>query len=243
VRQGADSDVDAVIERLLQLQDADTTADQLRYRRAHLPQAEAASSARATMAKWERAVGELRTRLEALTAEVERDEREAAEIDTRRTRLQSQLRTVIAPREAEALQHEIATLTAQREGLDDRELEALEAQALADDDLTGQLAGESAVREQLDAAEAELAEAQAAIDSELAGLEGRRAELRDGVEPALLSRYDRLRAQFGVAIARLNGSRCEGCHLDMSAAELDAVRRLPPDQLADCPNCGRMLAR
>jgi uncharacterized protein len=232
-----------MIERLLQLQDVDTATDQLRYRRAHLPEADTAGAARATMAKWELAVSELRKRLDALAAEVERDEREAAEIDTRRTRLQSQLRTVIAPREAEALQHEIATLTAQREGLDDRELEALEAQAAADDDLTGQLAGEPAVREQLDAAEAALADAREIVDGELVVLERRRTELRDGVDAALLARYDRLRAQFGVAIARLNGSRCEGCHLDMSAAELDAVKRVPPDELAECPNCGRMLAR
>ena len=232
-----------MIERLLQLQDTDTAADQLRYRRAHLPEAEAAAAARTAMATWEQAVQQLRARLDALGSEVERAEHDAADIDTRRNRLQSQLRTIIAPREAEALQHEIATLTAQREGLDDRELEALEAQAAADDDLSGRLSEEPAVREQLAVAEAALADAVAAVDTELAALEARRAELRGGVDEALLGRYDRLRAQFGVAIARLVGSRCEGCHLDMSAAELDAVKRSPPDEPADCPNCGRMLAR
>jgi predicted nucleic acid-binding Zn-ribbon protein len=128
-----------MIERLLQLQDADTAADQLRYRRAHLPEAEVAGAARTAMSTWEQAVQELRGRLDALGSEVERAEHDAADIDTRRNRLRSQLRTIIAPREAEALQHEIATLTAQRDGLDDRELEALEAQAAADDELTGQL--------------------------------------------------------------------------------------------------------
>jgi predicted nucleic acid-binding Zn-ribbon protein len=188
-------------------------------------------------------VQQLRARLDTLGSEVDRAERDAADIDTRRTRLQSQLRTIIAPREAEALQHEIATLTAQREGLDDRELEALEAQAAADDELTARLADEPAAREQLAAAETALAQALGEVDAELAELEARRAELRSGVEPELLGRYDRLRAQFGVAIARLTGSRCEGCHLDMSAAELDTVKRAPHDEPADCPNCGRMLAR
>jgi predicted nucleic acid-binding Zn-ribbon protein len=232
-----------MIERLLQLQDTDTAADQLRYRRAHLPEADVAGAARSAMSTWEQAVQELRGRLDALGSEVERAEHDAADIDTRRNRLRSQLRTIIAPREAEALQHEIATLTAQRDGLDDRELEALEAQAAADDELTGQLSEEPAVRGQLAAAEAALADAVEAVDAELTALEARRAELRGGVDPALLGRYDRLRAQVGVAIARLTGSRCEGCHLDMSAAELDAVKRSPPDEPAECPNCGRMLAR
>jgi uncharacterized protein len=232
-----------MIERLLELQAVDTATDQLRHRRGHLAEAEAAASARAAMGAWQQAVAELRSRLTELAAEVDRAEREAAQIDVKRARLEAQLRTVIAPREAEALQHEIATLTAQREGLDDRELEALEQQAAADDDLAAQLAGEPAMREQLETAEAMLASAERAIDAELAELEARRLALREGLDAALLARYDRLRAQSGVAIARLAGSRCEGCHLDMSAAELDAVKAVPPDTIADCPNCGRMLAR
>ena len=59
---------------------------------------------------------------------------------------------------------------------------------------------------------------------------------------ALLRRYDQLRKQNVVAAAALNGSRCEGCHLDLSAAELDDVRaQARAGGLADCPQCGRLL--
>jgi predicted nucleic acid-binding Zn-ribbon protein len=45
-----------------------------------------------------------------------------------------------------------------------------------------------------------------------------------------------------VAAAALNGSRCEGCHLDLSAAELDEVRAVArAGDVADCPQCGRLL--
>jgi predicted nucleic acid-binding Zn-ribbon protein len=231
-------------ERLLDLQTIDTTTDQLRYRRAHLPEADAAASARAELATWERAVADLRARIDALEAEVEREEHAAKEIDTKRARLQQQLRTVIAPREAEALQHEIATLTAQRGELDDRELEALEAQTGADDELQALLADEPRLRAALATAAEQLAAAQALVDDELAALDASRTSLRAELDAAVLDRYDRLRTHLGgIAVAKLVGSRCDGCHLDMSAAELDTVRHAPPDELPECPNCSRLLVR
>ena len=43
--------------------------------------------------------------------------------------------------------------------------------------------------------------------------------------------------------ATLAGSRCEGCHLDLSAAEVDTVKEgVAEGGLADCPQCGRLLA-
>ena len=62
------------------------------------------------------------------------------------------------------------------------------------------------------------------------------------LDDAAIARYDRLRARLGgVAVARLEGSRCGGCHLDLSAGELDQVRATGAGELADCPQCGRML--
>jgi predicted nucleic acid-binding Zn-ribbon protein len=57
-----------------------------------------------------------------------------------------------------------------------------------------------------------------------------------------VQRYEQLRARHGgVAIARLEGSRCGGCHLDLSTAELNELRSLGSGELAECPNCGRLL--
>ena len=63
------------------------------------------------------------------------------------------------------------------------------------------------------------------------------------LDAGLLSRYERLRERFGgVAVARLEGTRCGGCHLDLSTAEVAEVRAAGPGQFADCPQCGRLLA-
>jgi uncharacterized protein len=230
-------------DALVELQAADTAADQLNHRSANLPELAVARQARADLLAWERRCSELRERLDVLTTDIEAAEHDSEDIDRHRTRLEAQLRTVIAPREAEALQHEIATLERRRSEIDDRELAALEEQSEIDDALVDLASRESSLREQVDVADAGLAVAQADIAAELAALDQRRAQLRGDLDTGVLSRYDRLRSQLGVAVARLVGHRCEGCHLDMSPAELDAVKRVPAGELAECPQCNRMLVR
>jgi uncharacterized protein len=230
-------------DELLILQAVDTTADQLTHRRSHLPEFAAATVARAARADWERRRDEIGRQLDELTAQIESAELDTGVIEKHRDRLNAQLRTVIAPREAEALQNQIKTLSDRRSELDDRELDALEQQAALDDERASHLGLEPAVNASLEAAETALATAMGDIDQQLAEADERRAQLRADVPPQLLSRYDSLRAQLGVAVARLVGTRCDGCHLDLSAAEVDIIKAVDRTELADCPQCGRLLVR
>ncbi len=152
------------------------------------------------------------------------------------------MKTVIAPREAEALMHEMATLTEQIDELDGHELESLEEQSALDDQLSEHLGGEEQLHTRLALADDALAAEVSDIDSELAELAGRRSELRNELPDALLSTYDRKRAALGVAVAALVGKQCQGCHLELSAAEIDTVKDEAADTgVTDCPDCGRLL--
>ena len=115
--------------------------------------------------------------------------------------------------------HELATLADRRDELDDQELAHLEEQSeLADElaalDAAPAGAGVGARRRAAPRSRA----AEAAIDAELAAIAASpRRGRRPHSTPALLERYERLRARLGgVAVARLEGSRCGGCHLDLS---------------------------
>jgi predicted nucleic acid-binding Zn-ribbon protein len=45
-----------------------------------------------------------------------------------------------------------------------------------------------------------------------------------------------------VAVARLVGKQCQGCHLELSAAEIDTVKDEAAESgVTDCPDCGRLL--
>jgi predicted nucleic acid-binding Zn-ribbon protein len=231
-----------VTHPILELQAADTRADQLRHRRANLPEQQAVATAAAALAEWQRASEAMRSTLAELDAVIAASERDSHAIDVQRERLERQLKTIIAPREAEALQHEIATLQQRRSDLDDGELEALEQQSTIDDELTALGAQEPALRQSLAGAQAAAAEATTAIDAELATIATDQERLRAAVDSTLLARYDRLRGHQMVAAAALNGRRCEGCHLDLSATEIDEVRDAAAGTgLAECPHCGRLL--
>ncbi len=216
-------------ERLLALQAVDTQADQLGHRREHSPLRDDLASATAAMRIWEQQRAALRSRIDELGASIEQAEERGAELLAHRQRLEQQMRTVIAPREAEALMHEMATLSEQIDELDVQELESLEEQSALDDRLAEHLGGEEQLREHQRQADNALAAEVGDIDREVAALDERRIELREQLPDGLLATYDRKRAALGVAVAPLVGKQCQGCHLELSAAEIDTVK----DEAAD----------
>jgi predicted nucleic acid-binding Zn-ribbon protein len=234
---------DTAATRLLALQRVDTEADQLTNRRERLAEREQLAAASEQLREWERARAVMRVRMDELTEIIERSETGAAEIAVHKQRLEAQLKTVIAPREAEALMHEIATLDEQTDALETTEIEALDEQSTVDDQLTEHLRSEEGLRAAVGASDTALQRATSEIDDALTTLAAERSGRRETLGTATLARYDRVRASLGVAVAQLDGHRCEGCHLDLSAAEVDDVKEeaAAADGVADCPNCGRML--
>jgi predicted nucleic acid-binding Zn-ribbon protein len=227
---------------LLELQRVDSTTDQLAYRRGNLPERAAAETAEAELSRVRRQVADMIARQRELNEAIEAAEQSSAELTRRRERLQGQLRTVTSPREAEALTHELDTLAARRDELDDAELANLEEQSRVVDDLAASHRVEVDLAATAEAGAAELAAAEAAIDEQTAKLTVERGDAATRLDPGMLAEYERRRARFGgVAVAKLDGRRCGGCYLDLSTVELAAVQATPPGEYADCPQCGRML--
>jgi len=227
---------------LLALQDIDAALDQLRHRRARLPELAGRAAAASTV----RTLRDERSAAQALVAAAEAEiaaaERVALDLSAKRARLEGQLKTIISPREAEALMHEIAALDARRDELDDTELEALGRQEEAENAAAIAERGLPAAEAALADADAALAAATAALDGEQDERLGERSVAAAAVTGRDLEEYERARKQFdGVAIARLDGMRCSGCHLDLARADLDALRALPDGDVGECPQCGRYL--
>jgi predicted nucleic acid-binding Zn-ribbon protein len=229
-------------ERLLDLQAIDTELDQLVKRRSNLPEHAAALQRKHELDAWEARAAALRGRITELESSIESAEEEGARKQADKERLEAQLKTVIAPREAEALMHEIEGVTARQDELDMAEIGALEEQSSVDDDLTAHLAGERAVRDALASAANELEKVLAEMAGEESTLHERAATARERIPGNVIDRYERVRESQGVAVARLSGKMCEGCYLDLSAAEVDDVKEAAAASgVTDCPQCGRML--
>lgn len=231
-------------DRLLELQLTDSHIDQLRTRMPKLPEVVASVAADAEVAGWERDASVLRARIAAFEADIAASEHANEAIGKKRARLEQQLKTIIAPREAEALMHEIALLNAQRSELDDAELQAMDGLSQAEEALAGHAEREAALRDAASSAADHAAVARSASDADIAASLITRDALRAEFDAPTLARYDSMRAAHnGVAVAKLNGLRCEGCHLDLSRGEVDDIKRLPADEWVECSNCGRLLVR
>jgi uncharacterized protein len=228
---------------LLELQRLDTALDQLSHRLTTLPERAAADAAAAELRRNQARLARLDVRFGELSSAVEQAEHDGAALGTHRGRLEAQLKTVIAPREAEALMHELDTLAAQRDTLDDSELALLEEQSQVLDDTEAARGAMPALEAANEAAQAALAAVTLEADREAANMRAQRAELVARVEPMVLADYASRRDHFhGVAISKVEGRRCGGCRLDLSTSEYEQlVATTPPGSVGDCPQCGRML--
>lgn len=227
---------------LVALQEVDTAIDQLGFKRARLPEREAAAAAASERDTSRRRAAAIAARQAELETAVEAAESEGADLTKHRERLQAQLKTVIAPREAEALMHELETIAARRDALDDSELEHLEEESRLAGELAEVEAAVPALEESLASTGAALAAAEAEIDAEVASLNERRDGIAGRLDASALVDYDAARRHHGgVAIARLDGRQCTGCHMDLSTSEFERIKATASDSIAECPNCGRLL--
>ncbi len=227
---------------LLALQLVDSELDQLAARRARLPERATLAEAQQRYAAVLARQAEQRTAIDAALSAIEAGEHEGAALDKQRARLEGQLKTVIAPREAEALTHEIDLLRAKRSAVDDAELEAMEQQAEAEAALVALAADETAAGAAVEAAQAALDEALASMAAVEAEVTARRSSAAAALDAAALDFYGATRKRHGgVGFVRVDGRSCSGCHVDMSQGEFEQLRSASADELPECPNCGRLV--
>lgn len=231
-----------VLTDLLALQKTDIALSQAHRRLAHLPEISVHKMAVAGLEaiRQQRVVAEHQTG-EAQT-EITQIESESSQVDAKAARLKKQLRSVIAPREAEALQHEIASCDAARSSYDDKELTLMELVEALRVQIDAYTEGERVETERVSAALGALRISKDAIRQETTHLEEQRSAMCLIVPGRHLADYEEKRKHIsGGAVAELHGPTCQSCHLDISRGELDAMKGLPADEFPECPNCGSYL--
>lgn len=232
------------LEALLTVQDLDTALTQLQHHRDHLPERTARADARAALAVAAAALDDVASRRQVIADAQAKLERSLRELDARHADLAAKLPRTMVVREAEALMAEQQSVAARRSSVEDEELALLEEDEGLDGDEAGGRQALEAAQERVRSADDALAKVEAVIDEQEAELRQRREATAADVPGELLERYGELRDHFGgVAVARLVGGRCTGCHLALANAALERIRSAPPDALVECEECGRILVR
>jgi predicted nucleic acid-binding Zn-ribbon protein len=233
-------------DTLLVVQDHDTHIDQLVHRSETLPLRATLAELEERIAGVDAQIAEVDGRLGDLGRSQQRLEDEIASLRDKQSQADKQLYsgTTNNPRELQALQDDIDSIKRRISKLEDDELEVMEATEPVDAERKALAAQRADLDGQAQTLRGELDAAVAEIDAELAEERARRDVAAADVDGDLLTEYEGLRKRSGgIAIARLVGSTCQGCHLGLSAVEVDRIRKLSLDERVTCEECGRLLVR
>jgi predicted nucleic acid-binding Zn-ribbon protein len=232
------------LDDLLAVQALDTITDQLRHRRANMPERAELATVQSQLKTLEDRAGEVQAERDELTRNEKRLEDEITMVRAKAVETDKKLYsgTVNVPRELSALQEEIDALGRRQRQLEDQELELMEQAEPLDEALSVFATERARLDDQAVALLARIAEGETEIDAELATVVPQRDAAAAKVPADLLAEYERLRGALGgIGVARLNGNRCEGCHLTLSAVDVDRIRHDPEDVIAHCTECSRIL--
>jgi predicted nucleic acid-binding Zn-ribbon protein len=232
--------------RLLRLQELDSTLDRLALTERNHPTHAALQELDAELAQAEDRVAQTSEAAETARAEVSRIEEEAQRLRERRERDQSRLDSgsITVSRELQSLQHEIETLSAKVDEVEDTELEAMEEAEEADAQAQAAVAARDSVAARIEATTAERDAAIAELRSEAELVSKDRAETAATVSEDLAQRYVRDRERKGgVVVAALRQRRCSGCRMELNTADLAEIAARPAEDIVRCPECDRVLVR
>ena len=219
-------------------------ADLLRLERsrASLPARVALGELSAKAAEHAAVLSAIDAEMGPLAASLAELEAEVGKVAERRSVVEARLASSTgASRDLVAMDAERQHLAERQGTLEDQELSLMEQVEPRRIEVLGLIAPiEASAAERRE----ELRAQEAALDDDIAQRTAERATAAAQVGDGLLRRYESIsRSVGGVGAARLVDGRCGGCHLALAAAELEAVKKLDPDAVGACEQCGRILIR
>jgi predicted nucleic acid-binding Zn-ribbon protein len=232
--------------RLLDLQDLDSRADQLRHQRRTLAEHARLAELTATRGRVDGEAQDARIAVDDLTIEQTKVDADVEQVKARRVRDQQRIDQglVSNPKDIQRMQQEMVSLERRITSLEDEEIEVMERVEEAQgtlDALTAEL-GETDAK--IAAATASRDAKTGEIDQSLGEVEALRGPVVAEVPDGLLALYDRLReSKGGVGAALLRAGSCGGCMLNLDNAELATIRAAAPDDVIRCEECSRILVR
>jgi predicted nucleic acid-binding Zn-ribbon protein len=227
------------LDRLIKLQQLESTIDDARRKIAAHPQRLAAADGRLNDAK--QRVSDARERLKASQEARRGLEKDAAVYQARISKFKDQQAAVKTNKEYQALGHEMETAARDLATVEEKVLEQMmEADVIAAD---VKLAETALAREQkeVDAEKAALAKELTAVEAALAQASESRSTVVAQTDPKLLAMFEQVaKARKGIAIcAATRDGLCSACHVRLRPQVFQEVRR--NDAIIQCFSCNRIL--
>lgn len=232
--------------RLLDVQAVDQRLDQLAHRRKTLPEAAELETLAAEHSRLRDAEVVAGTAVTDLEREQKRADGEVEQVRARKDRDQKRLDAgqVSSAKELESLQSEIGSLNRRQGVLEDAEIEIMERLEEAQNVAASLAADRESVAKKAQEVQAARDAAWGQIDADATAGRAERETLVAGIPADLLALYEKIRAdRGGIGAAALRQGRCEGCRIQLDAAERNRIHGLPPDTVIRHEECRRILIR
>ncbi|MGC4111537.1 MAG: C4-type zinc ribbon domain-containing protein [Nocardioides sp.] len=232
--------------RLLDLQDLDSRADQLRHQRRSLAEHAVLADLAEQRERLDGEVRDARISVDDLGEEQAKVDADVEQAKARRERDQQRIDQglVSNPKDIQRMQQEMVSLERRITSLEDDEIEVMERLEEAQNGLDRLEAELADTDQKIAVATSSRDASQVEIDRELADLDTQRGPVVGDLPDDLVGLYDRLReGKGGVGAALLRARRCGGCMLDLDNAELATIRAAADDDVIRCEECSRILVR
>ena len=231
---------------MLDLQELDAKADQLRHQRSHLPELDEIEQLTTSRKDLDNRARDAQIVVDDLTEEQSKIDLDVEQGRTRRTRDQERVdQGVISnPKDLQRMLSELESLQRRITTLEDQELEVMEQVETAQKELDSLTSQVTAADERLTTLSGSRDEKIGALDQELDAVAADRAPIEAGLPADLIALYEKLREQKGgVGAAPLRARQCGGCRLSLDPAELAQIKAAGSDEVIRCEECQRILVR
>jgi predicted nucleic acid-binding Zn-ribbon protein len=142
------------------------------------------------------------------------------------------------PKELSGLQHEVNTMKAKSDQLENRALEIIDQVEAAEKSVAVATSELGNLEAEWHRQQQQLSDEIAQLKSGLADLKQKRQQLSEEIEPQAVKLYEKIRQQKKQPVAKVEQGICRGCRISLPASELQRARSGQPVQ---CGSCGRIL--
>lgn len=181
--------------------------------------------------------------VEGFESDVSRAESDVDLVDKRIALDTERLQKTTSPKDAQGLEHELASLTTRRSMLEDVQLELMDKLEQASRVKTEARSVVADIESRLSAATDDVSRQSSDLDTTRSDLAARRHNIVAPLPEDLLALYDRQRERYGQGVSVLMAGVSSASGVQLTESDLQEIRQAPEDDVVLCPDSNAILVR